>query len=133
MANDFDELMSELPGGENRLADLFRQVTASLAAVAERTRRLGDLFQAVAPPGAGWRPGGSAWPRPGLEDAAGAGGLGSSQGGVPTTAAGTPLGRDQDKVAADNARANQQTAKAIEEILRNGIKLQDVPPAVYSE
>ena len=127
MANDFDELMSEVPGGENRLAELFRQVTASLAAVAERTRRLGDVFHAVAPPDA------PAWPRPGLDGAAPAGGLGLSPRAAQATAPGAPLSRDQDKVAADNARANQQTAKAVEELLRGGIKLRDVPPAVYSE
>jgi len=132
MSNDLDGLMDDLPGGEGRLAELFAQVTASLAAVAERARGLGDLLQAGAGPGAGWGPGSPAWAQPGLQDAP-ADGLGASRGARHPAAADTSPGRDQDQVAAENVKANQQTAKAVEEILRNGVKLQDLPPAVWGE
>jgi len=109
MTDDFDELVSEPPGGGNRLAELFRQVSDSLASLTDSAQRLRDVFEAIAPA---------------------AGGLPAAPRAVPGGA--VPAG-GLERLAADNLRANQQTARAIEDLLRDGIRLRDPPPAVYGE
>ena len=130
MADDFDERLSELADGENRLAELFRQVTLSLDALVEKTRRLGDVFDAIAP--VGRSPGLAAAALPGAHPAASAA-SGSSSAGMQATVRNPATQRGQDRTAVDNARANQRTAQAVEELVRNGIKLHDFPPAIYGE
>ncbi len=41
--------------------------------------------------------------------------------------------RGDERLAAENLRANQETARAVEEIAQHGVRLRELPPAVWAE
>jgi hypothetical protein len=69
----------------------------------------------------------------GLSDGNAGAGLGETPPWVQNASPDPSSTRQDDRIAADNLRANQQSAQALEELVRNGVKLRDPPPAVYGE
>lgn len=122
MASDFEDLFDDLADGENRLGELVRRVRASLSETLARAERLAGGFQPFAATGslAERRRTGDFAPRAPIV----------SPDAAPRNAG---PGASRDAVATANARANEQTARAVEELVRHGIRLRDVPPAVYAE